>query len=110
MNIKRGDIFLVKENQGAVGSEFKKTRPAIVVSNDMANRHSPVVEVVYLSTLRPNHNWLPTHVIVKTDRTCVAKCEGIYSVSTDRLVEHFGNLSDYDMEKINIALKISLGL
>ena len=47
MNINRGDIFYVNLSE-TVGSEERSGRPAIIVSNRLCNKHSPVVEVVYL--------------------------------------------------------------
>ena len=47
-DIRRGDIFYIKNDDNAVGFEQKKTRPAIIVSNNANNRASGVVEIVYL--------------------------------------------------------------
>jgi mRNA interferase MazF len=41
-SIRRGEIFLVNFDP-TIGSEAKKTRPAVVVSNDINNAHSPIV-------------------------------------------------------------------
>ena len=43
-SIRRGDIFLVNFDP-TVGAEAKKTRPALVVSNDVNNAHSPIVSI-----------------------------------------------------------------
>lgn len=42
--IKRGDVFLV-DFSPTVGSEVKKTRPGVVVSNDISNKNSPIVSI-----------------------------------------------------------------
>ena len=42
--IKRGDVFWVNFDP-TMGSEAKKTRPAVVVSNDINNQHSPIVSI-----------------------------------------------------------------
>ena len=39
-DIRRGDIFYIKNDDNAVGFEQKKTRPALIVSNDANNRVS----------------------------------------------------------------------
>jgi len=44
VSIKRGDVFWVNFDP-TLGSEAKKTRPAVVVSNDMNNEHSPIVSI-----------------------------------------------------------------
>ena len=43
-SIRRGEIFLVNFDP-TIGSEAKKTRPAVVVSNDINNAHSPIVSI-----------------------------------------------------------------
>ena len=42
--IRRGEVFLVNFDP-TVGAEAKKTRPAVVVSNDINNAHSPIVSI-----------------------------------------------------------------
>lgn len=110
MEVWRGDIFYVSENTGAVGSEFKKDRPAVVVSNNRCNKSSPVVEIVYLTSYRPGRKLLPTHVIVQAEKLSVAKCEAIYSVDKKRLDRFVKQLEYFEMERVGKALRISLGL
>ena len=43
-SIKRGHVFLVNFDP-SVGAEARKTRPAVVVSNDINNAHSPIVSI-----------------------------------------------------------------
>ena len=43
-SIKRGEIYLVNFDP-TVGAEAKKTRPAVVVSNDINNAFSPIVSI-----------------------------------------------------------------
>jgi len=43
-SVKRGEIFLVNFDP-TIGAEAKKTRPALVVSNDINNAHSPIVSI-----------------------------------------------------------------
>jgi len=43
-SIKRGDVFLVNFDP-TVGAEDKKTRPAVIVSNDINNTHSPIISI-----------------------------------------------------------------
>ena len=57
--VHRGEIYHIHEIE-VTGHEQHSDRPAIVVSNDVGNEHSPVVEVVYLTTQKKN--MLPTHV------------------------------------------------
>ena len=41
---RRGEIYLVNFDP-TVGAEIKKTRPALVLQNDIANRYSPITIV-----------------------------------------------------------------
>jgi mRNA interferase MazF len=43
-SIERGDVFLVNFDP-TVGAEAKKTRPAVVVSNNINNAHSPIISI-----------------------------------------------------------------
>ena len=51
--VKRGEIYYigVDEDNDSIGSEqCNHDRPGIIVSNDVGNKHSGVVEIVYLTT------------------------------------------------------------
>lgn len=63
MVVSRGDVFYLTGSGGKrVGSEQDQNRPCVIVSNDIGNKHSTVVEIVYLSTA--NKRPLPTHCTV----------------------------------------------
>jgi mRNA interferase MazF len=47
--MKRGDVWSV-EFDLSIGSEIRKTRPAIILSNDAANRNLARVVVIPLSS------------------------------------------------------------
>jgi mRNA interferase MazF len=107
--MKRGEIYYIESRFNEVGSEQRAGRPAIIVSNDKCNASSPTVEVVYLTTQTKND--LPTHVDIRcTQRNSIALCEQINSVSVDRIGDYLCTCSDYEMELIDAALAISLGL
>lgn len=105
----RGDIHYVMETGSHTGSEQYAGRPAIIVSNDMCNAHSPVAEVVFLTT-RPKTD-LPTHVTIRsTTKTSIALCEQITSVSVERLGSYAGTCTEQEMSAIDTALRVSLAL
>lgn len=109
IDILRGDIFYVeKMGSKPTGSEQWAGRPAIVVSNNTRNRESDVIEVVYLtgSVKTP----LPTHVKVIAKIPSIAICEQITSVSKSRLGEYIKSCTEKEMQEIDRALAISLGL
>ncbi len=108
MQIKRGDIFYVGGSY-ATGSEQRPGRPAIVVSNNTNNEFSATVEVVYLIT-RPKNN-LPTHVPIHSlSRDSIAICEQVTTVAMERIGKRQGRVTQEEMEKLEDAILISLGI
>ena len=59
----RGEIFFINEGESS-GSEQGGARPGIIVSNDIGNKHAPIVEVVYLTSREKK--LMPTHVRIKS--------------------------------------------
>ena len=102
--------YSISHEGGATnGSEQFADRPAVVVSNDENNKYSGVIEVVYMTT-QPKTD-LPTHVTVRsTGRLSTVLCEQVSSVSTDRVNNYIGQVSEQEMKNIDIALMISLQL
>lgn len=107
--MKRGQIYYIESNHQEIGSEQRASRPAVIVSNDKNNENSTTVEVVYMTTQPKND--LPTHVFIRSSlRPSTVLCEQIYSVSTERLDTYIGELTDRELQELDIALSISLGL
>ena len=108
-NIRRGDIYYVRGYSDTVGSEQKGFRPAIVISNNVGNKHSKIKQVVYITT--KNKNEIPTHVVINSAKyTSIAICEQIFSVSDERIGRYIGHCTEEEMRKIDKALMISIGL
>lgn len=106
--MRRGEVYYIEAHE-AVGSEMKKARPGIIVSNDILNTTSSVVEVVYLSTNITKQ--MPTHAtIYATGKLSLAKCEQIDSVSKRRIGNFCGICSFEEMAAVDAALMRSLGL
>lgn len=107
--IHRGDIYYIQDRSYTRGSEQGGDRPGVIVSNDANNKHSPVVEVVFLTC--KNKKQLPTHVPIKSAKyPSTALCENVYSVSVQTLGNYVGHCTDKEMQQINNALQVSLGL
>lgn len=110
---KRGEIYLV-EFDPARGHEIQKTRPALIIQNDIGNRYSPITIVAAITSKfnTPPH---PTDVIVEqihsglSLRSAVAVNQ-IRSVDRRRLVRRLGRLDDTAMSQVDQALRISLDL
>lgn len=107
---RRGEIYYINNaSKEHVGSEMKKDRPAVIVSCDANNKHSDVLEVVFL-TSAPKKD-LPTHVTIRsTGRKSEALCEQPTPVSVGRINNFVGKASEKEMEQIDIALLIGLGI
>jgi len=61
MEIKRGDVIDI-DFDPARGQEIRKTRPAVVVQNDIGNQYSPLV--IVLTIRAAEHIKKPYPVIV----------------------------------------------
>lgn len=106
--MRRGDIHYI-QRRDTVGHEIAKSRPAIIVSNDNLNAHLEVIEVVYLTT-SPKQEF-GTHVqINSTGRTSTALCENIDHVDKSLVGDYCGSCTPREMEAIDNALALSLGL
>lgn len=109
IKIHRGDIFWIRQDYSAVGSEQKKNRPAIIVSNDKNNTYSETVEIVYLTTAEKKP--MPTHVAIETmGKQSTALCEAIYTIDKGRLENYYCTLTTEEMKLVDQAVLVSLGL
>ena len=105
---RRGDIYYIEAGGVCVGSEQKPGRPGVIVSNDLGNKHSSNVEVVFLTSQSKKE--LPTHVSVICKVPSTALCENIQTVSKERLDTFIRACSDNEMREIDNALLCSLGI
>jgi mRNA interferase MazF len=108
--MKRGEVYYIKSNYSEQGFEQRANRPAVIVSNDKCNEHSGVLEVVFLTTKTKKQ--LPTHVAIWKDRAVesIVMCEQITSVDISRFSDFMGQLSEQEMQEVDKALAISVGL
>ncbi len=107
--VYRGDVYFVKmSNRMYDTGVIDAGRPAVVVSNNQGNYHSSYVQVVYLTTKEKKQ--LPTHVPIICRVPSTALCEQVQTVSKDRLIEYVRTCTEKEMQQIDEALKISLGL
>ena len=103
----RGDIYYVSKGV-SYGSEQEAGRPAIIVSNDIANKYSPNVLVVYLTSQEKKP--LPSHVPISCKVPSVALCENVACVSKERLGNFMKFCTAGEMAKVDEALAYALGL
>ena len=103
-----GQIYYVYPKD-YTGSEQGGGRPAIIVSNDVGNEYSQVVEVVFLTTREKKP--LPTHVAINSAKyPSTALCEQIDSVDKERIGGYINEISQAEMKNIERALLVSLDI
>lgn len=110
---KRGEVYLVSFDP-TVGAEITKTRPALVIQNDVGNRHSPIT-IVAAITSKFDERLYPTEVALTPPEgglrePSVVLLNQIRSVDKRRLTAKLGHLSKQSMERVDQALLVSLGL
>lgn len=104
----RGEVWWVSF-AGSIGGEVRKTRPAVIVSNNAANRHSNRIQVVPLSS--QTGKLYPCEALVSVGgMESKAMADQIMTVSKERLTDRVGLLSSADMHGVDVAIRIQLGL
>ena len=111
-DIHRFDVWYA-DLPGFPGSHVQfGMRPVVVISNDAANQHSPVVTIVPLtSKIKPNS--LPTHTIIRAKGLqvpSVALCEQLMTVDRRRLVNRIGTVQNRaEQRSICCCIQLQLG-
>ena len=106
--MQRGEVWWVNFDP-SVGGEIKKQRPAVIVSNNVANKFLNRVQVVLLTSnidkLYPSEAYVMVHGIQHK-----ALANQLTTVSKNRLSNRMGRLSQEDMGQLERAIKIQLDL
>lgn len=106
--MRRGEIWWV-EFDPSVGSEIRKTRPAVIVSNDAANRNLARVVVIPLTS--NTGRLFPGEAIVSAGgQSSKAMADQIMAADKSRLKSQLSVLSKSDMLAVEDAIKVHLGL
>lgn len=111
---RRGEVWLV-DLDPTRGAEIRKTRPAVVLQNDVANRYSPIT-IVAAVTSRSEGPVYDTEVEVASGegglpRESLVLLNQIRSIdAAARLVRRLGRLTPATVARVDRALRISLGL
>jgi len=111
--LKRGDIWLVNLDP-TIGHEIKKSRPAVVIQNDLGNKYSPIT-IIAPVTSQNTEKIYPIEVLLTKSGAGLEKdskvlLNQIRAVDKRRLIKKLGRVDNETMPKINNSIKISLGL
>ncbi|MFN0277939.1 MAG: type II toxin-antitoxin system PemK/MazF family toxin [Pyrinomonadaceae bacterium] len=109
----RGEVYLINFDP-TVGAEIRKTRPALIIQNDLANRYSPIT-IVAAITSKFDDELYPTEVLIHAGEAglkqdSVIVFDQIRSIDKTRIVKKLGKVSEITLKRVNAAIKISLGL
>jgi len=109
---KRGEIWWVNF-ESAVGTEIRKIRPAVVISNDISNKKSTKVNVIPITS---KIKALPLTIIVEADnknnlpQKSLIVVQGITTFDKKRFKSKIGVLSEEKLKEVEFKLKRHLGL
>lgn len=112
--IKRGEIYYIDLGFGK-GSEVGKTRPCIVLQNDIGNKYSPTTIVLPISHRevgQPTQVPLSAEMLKSYSKMIdgVILGEQVRTVDKNRIKSFVGTIEPSAMEEINKAVRIALGL
>ena len=106
--MRRGEIWWVSF-AGSLGGEVRKTRPAIIVSNDLANLHANRVQVVPLSTNTVKIFPCEAKVLILGQES-KAMADQLTTITKKKWTGRIGVVSESEMRAVEIAVRIQLGL
>lgn len=109
---KRGEVWLVNFDP-TIGAEINKTRPALIIQNDISNIHSPVTIVAAITSAKPGDKIYPTEVFIKMKagglvNDSLVLLNQIRTIDKQRLVKRLGTLPTPTMKSVTTAIEISL--
>jgi len=103
--VNKGDIYLVNLDP-TIGNEINKTRPGLIVSNNIGNNNSNIVIIAPISS--NTKNVYPFNILLKTELKKPSKVllEQVRCIDKKRLVKYLTSISDKKINDVNKALKI----
>ena len=111
---RRGEIYLTALDP-TLGREIQKTRPALIIQNDVSNRLSDITIMAPITStvrfpLSPVHVLIAAGPVTGLTVTSVAVFNQIRAVDRMRLMKRLGAVDRGTLELVDEAIRISLGL
>ncbi len=104
----RGEVWWV-EFAPSAGGEIRKRRPAVIMSNDLANRYLNRVQVVPMTT-KIDRVYPSEAVVTVKRRRSKAMADQIATVGKQRLSDRIGKLTMSDLRLVERAVRVQLDL
>ena len=106
--MRRGEVWWV-DFDPARGGEVRKVRPAVILSNDLANEHLNRLQVVPLTS--NTGRVYPSEAVVEVaGQSSKAMADQLTTVAKQRLSSRLGELNRKDMAAVERAVKVQLHL
>ena len=111
--LRRGDVVRVRLDP-TEGSEQAGERPALILSPDVINDHSPVIVIASITSKRTDRVFAFEALLEPPEgglslRSKVMLMQ-LRSVNKSRLLGYYGHASDVVMQRVDQALKVAVGL
>lgn len=112
--MKQNEVWLINLDP-TVGSEIRKTRPAIIVNDDSLGK-LPLKIIVPVTDWKDRYEIAPWMIKINPNSTngltkdSSADCFQVRSVSQDRFLKRLGELSESLMDEIRIGLSKVLSI
>jgi mRNA interferase MazF len=112
--VRRGELYLVAFDP-TIGREIKKTRPALIIQNDVGNRYGDLT-IVAAITSKISPVVFPVEVLVKPSGAngltvlSAVLLDQVRTVDRQRLIKRLGAMEPSVMQRVDDAIQISLGL
>ncbi len=111
--IIRGEIVIVNL-EPVEGSEQGGIRPVLIIQNDVLSKHAPTTIIAPITSKEYSKEY-PTNVIIKKEDSKLNKdstilLNQIRTIDKKRIIKKISSLDNFTMNKVDKAIKISLGL